>query len=79
TNYANKEAIAAHISQQLQKNPRLNAMGVSRVAGIHKAVNSVKTHGMTRGTGSQQAKKLSNVRNLEQASTETNKQGYPAD
>ncbi|ANV74152.1 hypothetical protein BCM43_27175 (plasmid) [Bacillus thuringiensis] len=79
TNYANKEAFAAHLSQQLQKNPGLNAMGVSSVAGIQKAVNGVKTHGLTSGTGSQQAKQVSNVGNLVQASTESFKQGYAAE
>lgn len=76
TNYANKKAFAAHLSQQLQKDPSLNAMGVSSVAGIQKAVNGVKTHGLTSGTGSQQAKQVSNVGNLIQASTESFKQGY---
>ncbi|EJR11398.1 hypothetical protein [Bacillus cereus] len=79
TNYANKEAFASHLSQQLQKNPGLNAMGVSSVAGIQKAVNGVKTHGLTSGTGSQQAKQVSNVGNLVQASTESFKQGYAAE
>ncbi|MED3180501.1 type IV secretion system protein [Bacillus thuringiensis] len=79
TNYANKKAFAAHLSQQLQKNPGLNAMGVSSVAGIQKAVNGVKTHGLTSGTGSQQAKQVSNVGNLVQASTESFKQGYAAE
>ncbi|KIQ80043.1 reticulocyte-binding protein [Bacillus sp. L_1B0_8] len=79
TNYANKKAFAAHLSQQLQKNPGLNAMGVSSVAGIQKAVNGVKTHGLTSGTGSQQAKPVSNVGNLVQASTESFKQGYAAE
>ncbi|PFL68380.1 hypothetical protein COJ27_06840 [Bacillus cereus] len=79
TNYANKEAFASHLSQQLQKNPDLNAMGVSSVAGIQKAVNGVKTHGLTSGTGSQQAKQVSNVGNLVQASTESFKQGYAAE
>ncbi|MEC2704134.1 hypothetical protein P9Z39_00015, partial [Bacillus thuringiensis] len=79
TNYANKKAFAAHLSQQLQKNPGLNAMGVSNAAGIQKAVNGVKTHGLTSGTGSQQAKQVSNVGNLVQASTESFKQGYAAE
>lgn len=79
TNYANKETFASHLSQQLQKNPGLNAMGVSSVAGIQKAVNGVKTHGLTSGTGSQQAKQVSNVGNLVQASTESFKQGYAAE
>ncbi|MFJ1106830.1 hypothetical protein SNE23_28970 (plasmid) [Bacillus sp. RA(2023)] len=76
TNYANKEAFASHLSQQLQKNPGLNAMGISSAAGIQKAVNGVKTHGLTSGAGSQKAKQLSNVGNLVQASTESFKQGY---
>ncbi|PFM11502.1 hypothetical protein COL27_21895 [Bacillus sp. AFS075960] len=76
TNYANKEAFASHLSQQLQKNPGLNAMGISSAAGIQKAVNGVKTHGLTSGTGSQKAKQVSNVGNLVQASTESFKQGY---
>ncbi|KLA29092.1 hypothetical protein B4077_5985 [Bacillus cereus] len=79
TNYANKEAFASHLSQQLQKNPNLNAMGVSSAAGIQKAVNGVKTHGLTSGTGSQKAKQVSNVGNLVQASTESFKQGYAAE
>ncbi|MCU4997315.1 type IV secretion system protein [Bacillus cereus] len=79
TNYANKKAFAAHLSQQLQKNPGLNAMGVCSVAGIQKAVNGVKTHGLTSGNGSQQAKQVSNVGNLVQASTESFKQGYAAE
>ncbi|MEK4599436.1 hypothetical protein MKY21_30515 [Bacillus sp. FSL R9-9497] len=79
TNYANKKAFAAHLSQQLQKNPGLNAMGVSNAAGIQKAVNGVKTHGLTSGTGSQKAKQVSNVGNLVQASTESFKQGYAAE
>ncbi|SEJ74200.1 hypothetical protein [Bacillus thuringiensis] len=79
TNYANKKAFAAHLSQQLQKNPGLNAMGVSNAAGIQKAVNGVKTHGLTSGTGSQQAKQVSNVGNLVQASTESFKLGYAAE
>ncbi|MEF7557398.1 type IV secretion system protein [Bacillus thuringiensis] len=79
TNYANKEAFASHLSQQLQKNPGLNAMGISSAAGIQKAVNGVKTHGLTSGTGSQQAKQVSNVGNLVQASTESFKQGYAAE
>ncbi|MRC19119.1 hypothetical protein GH866_26495 [Bacillus thuringiensis] len=79
TNYANKEAFASHLSQQLQKNPGLNAMGVSNAAGIQKAVSGVKTHGLTSGTGSQQAKQVSNVGNLVQASTESFKQGYAAE
>ncbi|MDA2645151.1 hypothetical protein PDR91_29445, partial [Bacillus cereus] len=79
TNYANKEAFASHLSQQLQKNPGLNAMGVSSTAGIQKAVNGVKTHSLTSGTGSQQAKQVSNVGNLVQASTESFKQGYAAE
>ncbi|HDR8434972.1 TPA: hypothetical protein QC285_005949 [Bacillus cereus] len=79
TNYANKKAFAAHLSQQLQKNPGLNATGVSNAAGIQKAVNGVKTHGLTSGTGSQKAKQVSNVGNLVQASTESFKQGYAAE
>ncbi|MDA2111403.1 hypothetical protein PDN20_21025 [Bacillus cereus] len=79
TNYANKKAFAAHLSQQLQKNPGLNAMGVSSAAGIQKAVNGVKTHGLTSGAGSQKAKQVSNVGNLVQASTESFKQGYAAE
>ncbi|WP_095022082.1 hypothetical protein [Bacillus thuringiensis] len=79
TNYANKKAFAAHLSQQLQKNPDLNAMGVSSAAGIQQAVNGVKTHGLTSGTGSQNAKQVSNVGNLVQASTESFKQGYAAE
>ncbi|MCW9134303.1 type IV secretion system protein [Bacillus paramycoides] len=79
TNYANKEAFASHLSQQLQKNPNLNAMGVSSTAGIQKAVNGVKTHGLTSGYGSQKAKQVSNVGNLVQASTESFKQGYTAE
>ncbi|MFK4011665.1 hypothetical protein [Bacillus cereus] len=79
TNYANKKAFASHLSQQLQKNPGLNAMGISSVAGIQKAVNGVKTHGLTSGNGSQKAKQVSNVGNLVQASTESFKQGYAAE
>ncbi|AFQ19806.1 hypothetical protein BTG_32348 (plasmid) [Bacillus thuringiensis HD-771] len=79
TNYANKEAFASHLSQQLQKNPGLNAMGVSSAAGIQKAINGVKTHGLTSGTGSQKAKQVSNVGNLVQDSTESFKQGYAAE
>ncbi|PGD31650.1 type IV secretion system protein [Bacillus wiedmannii] len=79
TNYANKEAFASHLSQQLQKNPGLNAMGVSSAAGIQKAVNGVKKHGLTSGTGSQKTKQVSNVGNLVQASTESFKQGYAAE
>ncbi|USL10964.1 hypothetical protein [Bacillus bombysepticus] len=79
TNYANKEAFASHLSQQLQKDPGLNAMGISSSAGIQKAVNGVKTHGLTSGNGSQQAKQVSNVGNLVQASTESFKQGYAAE
>ena len=79
TNYANKEAFASHLSQQLQKNPGLNAMGISSAAGIQKAVNGVKTHGLTSGAGSQKAKQVSNVGNLVQASTESFKQGYAAE
>ncbi|SEG72243.1 hypothetical protein SAMN04487919_12046 [Bacillus sp. ok061] len=78
-NYANKKAFASHLSQQLQKNPGLNAMGISSTAGIQQAVNGVKTHGLTSGTGSQQAKQVSNVGNLVQASTESFKQGYAAE
>ncbi|TKH16738.1 hypothetical protein FC692_31370, partial [Bacillus cereus] len=66
---------ASHLSQQLQKDPGLNAMGISSSAGIQKAVNGVKTHGLTSGNGSQQAKQVSNVGNLVQASTESFKQG----
>ncbi|PFO31537.1 hypothetical protein COJ84_29410, partial [Bacillus thuringiensis] len=79
TNYANKKAFASHLSQQLQKDPGLNAMGVSSAAGIQKAVNGVKTHGLTSGAGSQKAKQVSNVENLVQASTESFKQGYAAE
>ncbi|KAB1366051.1 hypothetical protein FPG93_33415, partial (plasmid) [Bacillus thuringiensis] len=79
TNYANKEAFASHLSQQLQKDPDLNAMGISSAAGIQQAVNGVKTHGLTNGTGGQQAKQVSNVGNLVQASTESFKQGYAAE
>ncbi|MGW5955857.1 hypothetical protein [Bacillus mycoides] len=79
TSYANKKAFASHLSQQLQKNPNLNAMGVSSTAGIQKAVNGVKTHGLTSGYGSQNAKQVSNVGNLVQASTESFKQGYAAE
>ncbi|WCT67053.1 hypothetical protein [Bacillus cereus] len=79
TNYTNKEAFASHLSQQLQKDPGLNAMGISSSAGIQKAVNGVKTHGLTSGNGSQQAKQVSNVGNLVQASTESFKQGYAAE
>ncbi|MGW5983846.1 hypothetical protein ACWFOP_26325 [Bacillus mycoides] len=79
TKFANKEAFASHLSQQLQKNPNLNAMGVSSTAGIQKAVNGVKTHGLTSGYGSQNAKQVSNVGNLVQASTESFKQGYAAE
>ncbi|MEB8675452.1 hypothetical protein P4H08_19385, partial [Bacillus cereus] len=79
TNYANKEAFASHLSQQLQKDPGLNAMGISSSAGIQKAVNGVKTHGLTSGNGSQQAKQVSNAGNLVQASTESFKQGYAAE
>ncbi|MEK7019498.1 type IV secretion system protein [Bacillus sp. FSL R9-9410] len=76
TKFANKEAFASQLSQQLQNNPNLNAMGVSSTAGIQKAVNGVKTHGLTSGYGSQNAKQVSNVGNLVQASTESFKQGY---
>ncbi|MED3218996.1 hypothetical protein P4380_21835, partial [Bacillus thuringiensis] len=79
TSYANKKAFASHLSQQLQKNPDLNAMGVSSAAGIQKAVNGVKIHGLTSGTGSKTAKQISNVGNLVQASTESFKQGYAAE
>ncbi|WOA60579.1 hypothetical protein [Bacillus mycoides] len=79
TSYANKKAFASHLSQQLQNNPNLNAMGVSSTAGIQKAVNGVKTHGLTSGYGSQNAKQVSNVGNLVQASTESFKQGYAAE
>ncbi|PFB11787.1 hypothetical protein CN412_29020, partial [Bacillus cereus] len=79
TNYANKEAFASHLSQQLQKDPGLNAMGVSSAAGIQKAVNGVKTHGLTSGAGSQKAKQVSNVEKLVQASTASFKQGYAAE
>lgn len=50
-------------------------MGISSAAGIQKAVNGVKTHGLTSGTGSQKAKQVSNVGNLVQASTESFKRG----
>ena len=36
TSYANKEAFASQLSQQLQNNPNINAMGVSSVSGIQK-------------------------------------------
>ncbi len=54
-------------------------MGISSAAGIQQAVNGVKTHGLTNGTGGQQAKQVSNVGNLVQASTESFKQGYAAE
>ncbi|WP_219375080.1 type IV secretion system protein [Bacillus mycoides] len=79
TSYANKKAFASHLSQQLQNNPNLNAMGVSSTAGIQKAVDGVKTHSLTSGYGSQNAKQVSNVGNLVQASTESFKQGYAAE
>ncbi|TSI00279.1 hypothetical protein FOT98_30485, partial [Bacillus sp. HY001] len=49
TSYANKEAFASQLSQQLQNNPNINAMGVSSVSGIQKAVNGVKTHSLANG------------------------------
>ncbi|HHB1656007.1 TPA: hypothetical protein ACOQ0H_005275 [Bacillus cereus] len=79
TSYANKEAFASQLSQQLQNNPNINAMGVSSVSGIQKAVNSVKTHSLANGYGNQKQKGVSNVGNLVQASTESFKQGYAAE
>ncbi|HDR4368887.1 TPA: hypothetical protein ACKU3G_004063 [Bacillus cereus] len=79
TSYANKEAFASQLSQQLQSNPNINAMGVSSVSGIQKAVNGVKTHNLANGYGNQKQKDVSNVGNLVQASTESFKQGYAAE
>ncbi|MFJ8219356.1 MULTISPECIES: hypothetical protein [Bacillus cereus group] len=79
TSYANKDAFASQLSQQLQSNPNVNAMGVSSSAGIQKAVNGVKTHGLANGYGNQKQKDVSNVGNLVQASTESFKQGYAAE
>ncbi|WP_394627008.1 hypothetical protein [Bacillus cereus] len=79
TSYANKEAFASQLSQQLQNNPNINAMGVSSVSGIQKAVNGVKTHSLANGYGNQKQKGVSNVGNLVQASTESFKQGYAAE
>ncbi|KAA0781020.1 type IV secretion system protein [Bacillus sp. TE8-1] len=79
TSYANKEAFASQLSQQLQNNPNINAMGVSSVSGIQKAVNGVKTHSLANGYGNQKQKGVSNVENLVQASTESFKQGYAAE
>ncbi|KAA0803760.1 hypothetical protein [Bacillus sp. BB56-3] len=79
TSYANKEAFASQLSQQLQSNPNINAMGVSSVSGIQKAVNGVKTHSLANGYGNQKQKDVSNVGNLVQASTESFKQGYAAE
>ncbi|KAB2439790.1 hypothetical protein [Bacillus luti] len=79
TSYANKEAFASQLSQQLQSNPNINAMGVSSVSGIQKAVNGVKTHSLANGYGKQEQKDVSNVGNLVQASTESFKQGYAAE
>ncbi|WP_242245783.1 type IV secretion system protein [Bacillus cereus group sp. BfR-BA-01330] len=79
TSYANKEAFASQLSQQLQSNPNINAMGVSSVSGIQKAVNGVKTHSLANGYGNQKQKGVSNVGNLVQASTESFKQGYAAE
>lgn len=77
--YANKEAFASQLSQQLQSNPNINAMGVSSASGIQKAVNGVKTHSLANGYGNQKQKEVSNVGNLVQASTESFKQGYAAE
>ncbi|GAB6481898.1 TPA: hypothetical protein QCV71_005307 [Bacillus cereus] len=79
TSYANKEAFASQLSQQLQNNPNINAMGVSSVSGIQKAVNGVKTHSLANGYGNQKQNGVSNVGNLVQASTESFKQGYAAE
>ncbi|WBO93160.1 hypothetical protein AVT_27225 (plasmid) [Bacillus tropicus] len=79
TSYANKEVFASQLSQQLQNNPNINAMGVSSVSGIQKAVNGVKTHSLANGYGNQKQKGVSNVGNLVQASTESFKQGYAAE
>ncbi|MGT8956831.1 hypothetical protein [Bacillus cereus] len=79
TSYANKEAFASQLSQQLQNNPNINAMGVSSLSGIQKAVNGVKTHSLANGYGNQKQKGVSNVGNLVQASTESFKQGYAAE
>ncbi|PEP92438.1 hypothetical protein CN582_25195 [Bacillus wiedmannii] len=82
TSYANKEAFASQLSQQLQNNPNINAMGVSSVSsvsGIQKAVNGVKTHSLANGYGNQKQEGVSNVGNLVQASTESFKQGYAAE
>lgn len=79
TSYANKEAFASQLSQQLQNNPNINAMGVSSISGIQKAVNGVKTHSLANGYGNQKQKGVSNVGNLVQASTESFKQGYAAE
>ncbi|TNO99364.1 hypothetical protein [Bacillus pacificus] len=79
TSYANKEAFASQLSQQLQNNPNINAMGVSSVSGIQQAVNGVKTHSLANGYGNQKQKGVSNVGNLVQASTESFKQGYAAE
>ncbi|MBP3970949.1 hypothetical protein KAF80_18145 [Bacillus sp. WL1] len=79
TSYANKEAFASQLSQQLQNNPNINAMGVSSVSGIQKAINGVKTHSLANGYGNQKQKGVSNVGNLVQASTESFKQGYAAE
>ncbi|KAB2499785.1 type IV secretion system protein [Bacillus cereus] len=77
--YANKEAFASQLSQQLQNNPNINAMGVSSISGIQKAVNGVKTHSLANGYGNQKQKGVSNVGSLVQASTESFKQGYAAE
>ncbi|TKI09462.1 hypothetical protein FC696_18920 [Bacillus wiedmannii] len=79
TSYANKDAFASQLSQQLQSNPNINAMGVSSAAGIQKAVNGVKTHSLANGYGNQKQQEVSNVGNLVQASTESFKQGYAAE
>lgn len=79
TSYANKDAFASQLSQQLQSNPNVNAMGVSSSAGIQKAVNGVKTHSLANGYGNQKQQEVSNVGNLVQASTESFKQGYAAE
>ncbi|WP_182813052.1 hypothetical protein [Bacillus sp. ME78] len=79
TSFANKDAFASQLSHQLQSNPNINAMGVSSVSGIQKAVNGVKTHSLANGYGNQKQKGVSNVGNLVQASTESFKQGYAAE
>ena len=79
TSYANKDAFSSQLSQQLQSNPNVNAMGVSSSAGIQKAVNGVKTHSLANGYGNQKQQEVSNVGNLVQASTESFKQGYASE